>query len=203
MTKIDREEATRRILQLRGIDLHKVAYEHNVTVRSANGKINKGWAGHAIERHLGMPANSVQEPDFGDWELKVIPVKKLKTGALKVKETMAVTMINPDQVKATPFESSHLLAKLRKFVLVARVVGGHALEPSYVISAAAVDLTGQTYELVRADYESIRETIANSGFNALSGRMGRLVQPRTKGQAKSNTRAFYARTSFLGQLLSI
>ena len=202
MANLDIEQATRLILQLQGIDLHKVASEHGITVLNSDGKINKGWAGLAIERHLGMAANCVQEPDFGDWELKVVPVRKLGSGQLKVKETMAITMINPKQVKETTFENSHLLSKLRKLLLVARVVGNHAMDPTYIQSAAAFNLSGQTYETVKADYESVQRTIIESGFDSLTGRMGKLVQPRTKGQANTNTRAFYARTGFLESLLT-
>lgn len=40
---------------------------------------------------------------------------------MTVKETMAITMIDPFNVKATPFEKSHLLMKLKKAVICARL----------------------------------------------------------------------------------
>ncbi len=40
---------------------------------------------------------------------------------LRLKETMAITMIDPVNVAAKRFEEGHLLAKLRKTVVVTRI----------------------------------------------------------------------------------
>jgi hypothetical protein len=43
-----------------------------------------------------------------------------------------------------------------------------------------------------------------NGFELLTGKMGKYIQPRTKGSGHGSTsRAFYARTSFLKKLLSV
>ncbi|MFC1693130.1 MvaI/BcnI family restriction endonuclease [Candidatus Latescibacterota bacterium] len=96
--------------------------------------MNKGWAGHVFERYLGVPINSAQAPNFGSWELKSIPLKYKKNGGLTFKETMAITMIDPINVCQKEFEESHLLAKLRKAVVVARMVGDSVDEPTYIHS---------------------------------------------------------------------
>jgi len=70
---------------------------------------------------LGLPVNSAQSPKFGSWELKIVPLKRLASGNIVVKETMAITMIDPYNVANTPFEQSHLLAKLKKAVVCARL----------------------------------------------------------------------------------
>ncbi|MFS8086621.1 MAG: hypothetical protein ACMG6H_13395, partial [Acidobacteriota bacterium] len=55
---------------------------------------------------------------------------------------------------------------------------------------------------VRADYQLVRDTIITDGFQALTGKMGVRVQPRTKGAGHGSTsRAFYARTSFVAHIL--
>jgi hypothetical protein len=42
------------------------------------------------------------------------------------------------------------------------------------------------------------------GFETLTGRMGKFIQPRTKGAGHGSTsRAFYARPLFLKQFISI
>ncbi|HAG08454.1 MAG TPA: hypothetical protein DCK87_02640 [Desulfotomaculum sp.] len=74
-----------------------------------------------VERYLGLPVNSAQSPKFGSWELKIVPLKRLASGNIVVKETMAITMIDPYNVANTPFEQSHLLAKLKKAVVCARL----------------------------------------------------------------------------------
>jgi hypothetical protein len=79
---------------------------------------------------------------LGSWELKSIPLKCKKSGELAFKETMAITMIDPVNVCQKEFEESHLLAKLKKIVVVARTVGKHVDEPSYLHSVIGFDLHG-------------------------------------------------------------
>jgi len=45
-------------------------------------KKNKGWAGHVLERYLGLPINSAQSPNFGSWELKIVPLNRLANGTV-------------------------------------------------------------------------------------------------------------------------
>jgi hypothetical protein len=46
------------------------------------------------------------------------------------------------------------------------------------------------YAQVKADYEETREVITTKGFEALTGKMGKLVQPRTKSAKDSTSRGF-------------
>ena len=114
-------------------------------------------------------------------------------------------MIDPHNVKATPFEASHLLAKLKKAVICARVFESQEEKRSVLVRVAAFDLTNRVlYEQVKADYEETRRCIIEHGFEQLTGAMGVLVQPRTKGAGHGSTsRAFYARTRFVSKLLGI
>jgi DNA mismatch repair protein MutH len=203
---MEREDAVIKLNQLAGLNLHDLAREYEITVFAANGKVNKGWAGHVCERFLGLPINSAQSPNFGSWELKSIPLKILKNGNLAFKETMAVTMIDAYQVARTPFEESHLLAKLKKAVCVARVVGKSVGEPTIIHSINTIDLSGELYEMVKSDYEIVRECLNDNarGFNKLTGKMGFYIQPRTKGAGHGSvSRAFYARPRFLAEFISL
>jgi len=200
---MDRKEAIEKLRQLVGKELHELAKEYDVTIYR-NGKVNKGWAGHVFERYLELPINSAQSPNFGSWELKSIPLKYKKDGTLTFKETMAITMIDPINVLQKEFEESHLLAKLKKIVVVARIVGKNVDEPSYIHSVVEFDLEGEIYDAVKADYDLVRNTIRDEGFDALTGEMGNYIQPRTKGAGHgSKTRAFYARPRFLKLFISI
>lgn len=152
---------------------------------------------------MGLPINSSQSPNFGSWELKVVSLVPKKSGELRVKETMAITMIDPYNVARTPFEESHLLTKMRKAVIVARVFENVQETSSLLHSVTDFDL-GQTeiYEQVKADYELVRTAINTNGFQSLTGAMGKLVQPRTKGAGHGSTsRAFYARTGFVAEII--
>ena len=200
---MERQEAIGKLNSLVGEDLHKLAHKYGVTV-CKNGKINKGWAGHVFERHLQLPINSAQAPNFGSWELKSIPLKKLKNGELTVKETMAITMIDPVDVRQKKFKDSHLLSKLRKALIVTRIVGKNALEPSYLHSVVEFNLDNNInfYNQVDQDYNLVRDMIIQNDFHSLHSKIGTYVQPRTKGSGHgSQSRAFYARTSFLKKVV--
>ena len=201
---MEREDAIRKLKELEGKDLVSLASRYDVTVWKGDKK-NKGWAGHVIERYLGLPINSAQSPNFGSWELKIVPLKRLANGGVVVKETMAITMIDPYNVANTPFEQSHLLAKLMKAVVCARLFESQSEDRSVLVRVAAFDLHDRaTYEQVKRDYEETRNCILSQGFEYLTGAMGVLVQPRTKGAGHGSTsRAFYARTQFVAKILGI
>jgi len=201
---MERHEAISRLRRLEGQDLVALARPFGVTMWK-NGKLNKGWAGHVIERYLGLPLNSAQSPNFGSWELKIVPLKRLRNGKIVPKETMAITMIDPVNVLQKSFEESHLLTKLQKIVVCARMFESKEENSSLLVRVSAFSLEDpNVYAQVKADYEQIRETIQIRGFDALTGRMGVLVQPRTKGPGHGSTsRAFYARKQFVALILNL
>ncbi len=202
---MERKEAVEKFQSLIGKELHGLAREYDVTIYRT-GRVNKGWAGHVFERFLELPINSSQSPNFGSWELKSIPLKTLKNGKLSFKETMAITMIDPVNVCQKEFEDSHLLAKLRKAVVVARTVGNTVDDPSYIHSIIEFDLSGDLYDSVKSDYDLVRNMLVDpkKGFDSLTGKMGIYIQPRTKGAGHGSTsRAFYARPKFLKEFIDI
>ena len=199
-----RGEAIERLRPSIGKDLRKIADEQGVTVWK-DGKKNKGWAGMVVERLLGHPQDSKQEADFGTFELKVVPVVTDSFGRWSVKETMAMTMIEPKNVIETPFEHSHLLEKLRALLVCARVFENEQDDSSILLKVGGFDLTdAETFKQVQADYELVRRTLNDEGVAGLNGWMGNLVQPRTKGTGKgARTFAFYARTIFVARMLKL
>ncbi len=197
-------DAIRKLRKLIGRDLHEIAKEHNVSVVGPSGKVNKGWAGHAIERYLGLQLNTSRTPNLGSWELKVIPLKRNSQGELVIKETMAVTMLDGPHIVRQPFSQSHLLTKLQRMVVVTRTVGADAHKPSIIHAVSEFRLDGPLYEAVKADYDMIRKLVTEKGIEALSGRMGAYIQPRTKGPGHGSiSRAFYARIKLLNLVVDI
>lgn len=201
---MERAEALAKLNSLISSDLRPLADRYNITVWK-DGKINKGWAGHVIERHLGLPLNSSRAPNFGSWELKVVPLKIDRHGAIKVKETMAITMLDPVEVLQKNFEDSHLYLKLKKLIVASRVFNSQHETSSIFHAAAPFNLDNPaTLAQVKADYEEIRQVLREKGFDALSGSMGELIQPRTKGPGHGSvSRAFYARTQFVSHILGL
>ena len=201
---LDRREGLRRINLLAGRDLRPMADQYAIPVWKS-GRENKGWAGLVIERYLGLPQNSRQEPDFPGWELKVVPLRREKNGALRVKESMAVTMLEPAEVLANKFEDSHLYDKLRSMVVVSRIYESASELHSILHAAAEFDLDDpKIHEQVKADYETIRQRIRATGIDSVNGDLGKVVQARTKGRGHgSTTRAFYARPIFVAHILNL
>jgi hypothetical protein len=189
-----REDATVALRALVGRDLHALADDYGITVRK-HGRLNKGWAGSVVERHLGLPANTRRTPDFDGFELKVIPLKHDRHGRLVVKESMAITMFTADEVLSRPFEQSHLRSKMERMIVVARLDDApHGR--SEVCGVASVDLDADLFPLVKADYRLVQDTVRVYGFDALSGRM--------KGAGHGSTsRAFYARARLLSWILGL
>lgn len=201
---LPRAEALRRIKLLSGKDLRPLADQFHVTVWK-NGRKNKGWAGQVIEQYLGLPQNSLQAPDFGSWELKVVPLRRAADGAVRVKESMAITMIEPTEVVGNRFEDSHLYDKLRSMIVAARIFENVEDTSSLLHSAAEFDLDNPSIrKQVEDDYETIRNIIRTKGIAALTGDSGKYVQARTKGPGHGSTsRAFYARPLFVAHILNL
>ena len=204
MKNITRFEATQLLQKLIGQDLRKLADEHRITVFK-NGKFNKGWAGLTLEKALGIGNNCIQASNGDFWELKLIPLVKKPNGTWKVKETMAITMINPDNVSTKAFEESHLFNKMKKMIICGRERVDDNESSSKLLYVNSFDLLSTNFwQQIKEDYELVRNTIKTRGFNVLTGKMGKFIQPRTKGSGHgSNTRAFYARTSFLEIIFGI
>src|SRR5574344_592609 len=201
---MNRDEATKKLQEIIGEDLVSLAEKYNITLFK-NGHKNNGWVGHIVEHNLGLPINSLQSPDFGDWELKTVSMKRLKNGLIVPKETMAITMINPEHVINNDFEHSHLKCKLDKILIISRMWYATNEPKSELLNAFQfnIDDDKELYAEIMADYEETRECLKTRGFSCLSGKMGKWIQPRTKGQGNGApiTRAFYARTSFLKKIL--
>lgn len=137
---MERDFGLQKLGELKGKDLVQLASDLGVALIGASGKKNKGWAGHVVERHLGLPLNSSRAPNFGSWELKSVSLKVSKKGVLGVKETMAITMLDPVEVAAKEFEESHLYTKLSKLVVVVRVWENAAETRSFCLGAYPFDL---------------------------------------------------------------
>lgn len=200
---MERAAAVALLQQLLNQDLVAVARQHGVTIFK-EGKKNKGWAGHALERYLSLPLNSSRAPNFGSWELKSTSlVRSKRDGQLRVKETIAITMLDPVEVAQKEFEESHLYNKLRKTLLVARIHESQAEEQSLLHSIAEFDLDDAgLHRALKADYDLIRQVVKSGGV--LTGRLGRYIQPRTKGAGHGSTsRAFYARPALVAHLLNL
>jgi len=118
-----------------------------------------------------------------------VSLKKDRAGLVVIKETMAITMIDPVNVLQKPFEESHLLARLRKAVVCARLYEDSEELCTRLLKVATFDLgNSEIYNQVNADYDLVRQAIREEGFQALTGKMGgrRAVGKCFEGKSKQD-----------------
>lgn len=210
---MERKQALLKLAALQDQCLVELAAKHGQKIfheKEVNGVVtrtlNKGWAGLTLERALGLPVNSRREPNGGSWELKQVSLKKHPlTGEIRAKETMQITMFDRAHILEHPFETSHVLHKIARMIVVARLYVDEKETTSPIMMIKAADLSLEiptVYERVRADYEFMRAHLRHGGEP--KSEMGSLIQSRTKGAGHGSvSRAWYARTGFVELLLGI
>lgn len=204
MKIITRTTAIKNLKKHLGQDLRKLALEHGITTYET-GKQNKGWKGLVLERLAGLQTNISKAPNGLSWELKSVAFHVVKN-ELVPKETMAITMINPEELKAHSFFESHCWAKLKAIVFCAVEWKGKNAEGGTLLRVASLDFAedDELIKEIKADYDFIRNKLITKGFSALTGKDGKWIQARTKGAGHGSTsRAFYARTVLVKRIFEI
>jgi DNA mismatch repair protein MutH len=181
-----------------GKDLRALAGTYGITTYET-GRQNKGWKGLILERLAGLETSNAKAPNGLTFELKSVSFHYVKS-KLVPKETMAITMINPAELRAHTFFESHCWAKLKTIVFCAVMWHGRNSQSAELLKVASFDFS-ETDELIseiQEDYEFIRQKLIRSGFESLTGADGKWIQARTKGAGHGSTsRAFYARTRLI------
>ena len=209
MKIVTRTTAINNLKKHIGKDLRKLALKHGITTYET-GKQNKGWKGLVLERLAGLENNVSKAPNGLSYELKSVSFHNVKN-ELTPKETMAITMINPEELKKHSFFESHCWAKLKSIVFCAVMWHGQNSENAELLKVASLDFAedDELIKEIKADYDFIREKLIKKGFSALTGKDGKWIQARTKGTGGINpktgkrrpiTRAFYARTSLVKKI---
>ena len=201
MKIVTRTAAIANLTAYIGKDLRTLAAQYGITTYET-GRQNKGWKGLILERLAGLQASNAKAPNGLTFELKSVSFHYV-SGELVPKETMAITMINPVELRAHPFFESHCWAKLKAVVFCAVMWHGKNSLKAELLKVASFDFA-ETDELIReieADYEFIRQKLIRSGFDSLTGADGKWIQARTKGAGHGSTsRAFYARTRLIKKI---
>ena len=204
MKIITRAVAIRNLKKYVSSDLRKLALKYGVTTYET-GKQNKGWKGLVLERLAGLQPNISKAPNGLTYELKSVAFRTVN-GELVPKETMAITMINPEELKAHSFFESHCWTKLKTIIFCAVGWDGVNSEEAKLLKVTSLDFTedDDLIKEIKADYDFIRNKLITEGFSALTGADGKWIQARTKGAGHGSTsRAFYARTSLVKRIFEI
>ncbi len=196
---ITRRHAFEMLSRYVGQDLRPLAEKLGVTVVAENGNINKGWKGITLEHLAGVPNNRCAGLNF---ELNSVSYY-MKEGVWLPKETMAVMMLDPDEVEQDYFFHSYLWEKLKSIIFCAVSWNGRNNTESKLLKVSSLDFwrDEQLIKKVVADYEFIRYKLQAHGYESMSSRDGKYIQTRTKGTGYgSTTRAFYAKKNFLKEI---
>ena len=201
---MEKQEAIHRLTNIINQDLRPLADSYRVPVFfKENSNKNNIWVNHVLENHLEVYPNSSRSPSFWAWELKVIPLKYLKSGNLTVTRKMFITTIDTSYIKRTDFENGYLHNRLRQMIIAARIWESKQEERSILHSVTTFDLDNpEIYRQVKADYDLVRKTILTQGFSAVTGKMGVCIQPKAivPGHEMESI-AFYARTAFIKKIV--
>lgn len=204
MKIITRTTAIENLKKYIGHDLRDLALEYGITTYET-GRQNKGWKGLVLERLAGLKTNVSKAPNGLSWELKSVSFHEIR-GNLVPKETMAITMINPEELKAHSFFESHCWAKLKAIVFCAVEWNGVNSENGMLLNVASLDFAedDELIQEIKTDYDFIRNKLITEGFESLTGSDGKWIQARTKGPGHGSvSRAFYARTNLVKKIFEI
>lgn len=209
MKIVTRTTAIKNLKKYIGKNLRKLALQYGITTYET-GKQNKGWKGLILERLAGLENNVSKAPNGLSYELKSVSFYNVKN-KLVPKETMAITMINKDDLKNHSFFESHCWAKLKSIVFCSVMWHGKNSENGELLKVANLDFAedDELIKEIKADYDFIREKLIKHGFESLTGKDGKWIQARTKGTGGTNprtgkkrpiTRAFYARKELVKKI---
>lgn len=212
MKIVTRATAIKNLKQYIGRDLAELAEQFGINPYK-DGKQNKGWKGLVLERLAGLETNVSKAPNGLTYELKSVAFHEVK-GDLVPKETMAITMINPEELKQHEFFDSHCWAKLKAIIFCAVQWDGVNAKAAELLKVTSLDFAedDELIQEIKADYDFIRAKLIKEGFDALTGKDGKWIQARTKGTGGVNprtgerrpiTRAFYARTKLVKKIFEI
>lgn len=212
MKIVTRVTALKNLRKYIGKDLAELAPQFDIH-SFKDGKQNKGWKGLVLERLAGLQTNISKAPNGLTYELKSVAFHYVNDEPVP-KETMAITMINPEELKAHSFFESHAWAKLKTIIFCAVKWNGMNSRKAELLSVASLDFAedDDLIKEIKSDYDFIRNKLIKKGFSALTGKDGKWIQARTKGTGGINprtgkhrpiTRAFYARTALVKKIFEI
>lgn len=204
MNIVTRTNAIINLKQYLNCDLSLEASRFGI-IPYKNGKQNKGWKGLVLERLAGLETNVSKAPNGLTFELKSVSFRYIK-GKLVPKETMAITMLNPNELIKNDFYKSHCWDKLKSIVFCAVMWHGKHSQTAELLKVTSLDFS-ETDELileVKADYDLIRSKLISGGYGSLTGKDGKWIQARTKGPGHGSiSRAFYARPILIKRIFEL
>lgn len=156
-------------------------------------KRRRGAYGNAIEEcYFRIPANSRPEADFAKagLELKVTPLKQPKPGVFRSKERLVLANIDYHAVVSETFETSHLLEKIRRVLLIEYLWEKDVDPLDYQVLLADVwSIPEEDLPQMRQDWETVVQKVRDGHAEDISGRDTLYLEACTKAADSSVRRS--------------
>lgn len=152
----------------------------------------KGGFGESVEYYyFGYQPNSRNEPDFAEanLELKVTPLKEIRGSELVPKERLVITMINYMDVINEEFETSTLLHKVQRILLMHYLHEDDVSPFDYEFKVIHIwEVPEEDYPTIKADWETIVDKVRRGLAHELSGSDTNYLEACTKASDSSQRR---------------
>ncbi|MAD60666.1 MAG: hypothetical protein CMH49_04005 [Myxococcales bacterium] len=167
---------------------------------------NYGWAGHTVEWLLGSSPNNHQAADFGEWELKVTNLERLKVQtkssfSWRVRNHIALTGVQAADLIKTPFEQSHLYEKTNQLLIVGREYLDSEELSSPLVTLCEYDLKEATFDKIKQEYESIQWALREFGLMGLKASQGEYLGLQ-QGSGTRGSARFIARKTWVEEMFA-
>lgn len=190
-------------------DIYKLKNTNSIERLGHLSEDNKGSVGLFLEKYwFGFEPNNSPEPDFhaAGIELKVCPIKKLKSSKLRTKERTKICMINYEELDKEVWLSSHARKKMQKILFVFYMFDKESWESQKILDTSLWELQSDE-SLIEFEWEKTQlkvnmgkaHEISESGYQALTpstAGIGKL-QSQPHSDIKAKQRAFSLRQSYV------
>ena len=138
-----------------------------------NASLNrqKGLLGHVVETGFyKYPINNDSKADFEelDIELKVTGYVKNKNGSLRAKERLVLSKINFNEIVYETFESSHVLGKCRKMLIIWYEYDSAKEVKDFLITDYQLYDMSKDFKIFNNDFEIIKGKVLDGKAHELS-----------------------------------
>ncbi|WP_407414150.1 Sau3AI family type II restriction endonuclease [Methanobrevibacter sp.] len=131
----------------------------------------KGLLGQVVETGFyNYPLNNDSRADFEELgiELKVTGYVKNKNGSLRAKERLSLSMINFNEIVNETFESSHVLGKCKKMLIIWYEYNSKKEAKDFLITDYQLYDMTKDFEILNNDFEIIKAKVLEGKAHELS-----------------------------------
>ena len=142
-----------------------------IYLKNTSLKREKGILGHLVETGFyNYPINSNSQADFEelDVELKVTGYVKNKNGSLRAKERLVLSKINFNEIINETFETSHVLGKCEKMLIIWYEYDKNKEEKDFLITDYQLYDMSKDREIFTNDFEIIKGKVLDGKAHELS-----------------------------------